>query len=73
MAALTPELLHARIELLRERCAEVAGPIEAELFSRLGCDRCGVTVDLLDGHPIGWTSNGDLEHGFTDLCPACST
>lgn len=71
MVALTPMLLAARIAELRERLVAVGG--EGLPLSLIYCDRCGETVDLRGGLPVGWTTEGDLEGGFTDLCRGCSS
>jgi hypothetical protein len=69
---LTSELLAKRIVALAARIEHIAGPPEGVAFSRLGCDRCGCTVDLLEGFPKGWTTTGDVERGWIDLCAGCS-
>lgn len=81
VAALTPELLYSRTYAELERIdtsAKALGwrdPDDQEiLLQRIVCDRCGTIVDLLvEPFPIGWTTVGDLEHGFTDLCRGCSS
>jgi hypothetical protein len=69
---LTPALMNARQVVLAERAAQAAGPVEEKLWEIACCDRCGTTVDLRAGHPEGWTTEGDFEHGFYDLCRGCS-
>lgn len=70
---LTPPLLRARIVRLFELVAAQHGPIEGIEWELVRCDRCGWTVHLLrDGFPSGWTTTGDAEHGWTDLCRGCS-
>lgn len=74
MTALTRELLERRLGKLADDAEEVAGPPEGILLARLLCDRCGREVNLLvQQFPTGWTTSGDLEGGFTDLCAACSS
>lgn len=60
--------------MLVERASDVAGPPEEHLLRVIYCDRCHAGVDLLvHGFPEGWTTSGDLENGFTDLCRGCSS
>jgi hypothetical protein len=76
---LTPALLRARVVVLNERVLAEAGRSpedvvgEEKLIERVVCDRCARWVDLRFGDfPEGWTTEGDFEHGFTDLCRGCS-
>jgi hypothetical protein len=70
---LTPQLLRARIVAIYERVAAEHGPLEDVIFERIACDNCGAVVNLLrDGHPVGWTTDGDAESGWRDLCETCS-
>lgn len=71
---LTPLLLEQRMTHLHRQCEAIAGPIEATLFQRIGCDRCGFVFDFFDlgVYPTGWTTTGDFERGWTDLCRGCS-
>lgn len=80
VAALTPELLYSRTTELLARLPG-AGPMSLEGLPGpfgpvwlLRCDRCGLGVNLLaEEFPDGWTAAGDLERGWTDLCPGCSS
>jgi hypothetical protein len=70
---LTPILLRARLSAIFERVAAEHGPVEDVVWELIRCDRCGRIHHLVfDGFPEGWTTSGDVEHGFTDLCRACS-
>ena len=70
---LTPWLLRQRTVFIFQRVSEEHGPVEDVIWELVRCDRCGLTVHLLrDGYPVGWTTDGDLERGWTDLCRACS-
>jgi hypothetical protein len=73
---LTHELLRERISRLFDRILlemkESDGPVEGVAWEKLRCDRCGTVHHLVDGMPVGWTTSGDFERGFTDLCRACS-
>lgn len=74
--ALTPALMRARVEILTRRNEQVGmdlGPADrVETIQRAICDRCRTVVDLRDGHPEGWTTDGDFTRGFVDLCRSCS-
>lgn len=72
MTALTVELVRARTVELFSRTIEAGGSIEEIIFERLVCDGCGRELNLLAEDPIGWTTRGDFERGFTDLCRSCS-
>lgn len=70
---LTPQLLRARTVAIFEKVSAEHGPVEEIVFEVLTCDGCGTEVHLLrDGYPLGWTTVGDLGHGWFDLCAVCS-
>lgn len=71
--AITFELLRSRTLALYERTIAEHGPVEQILPPHVVCDRCGLVVNLIaDPFPIGWTTTGDDERGWTDLCRSCS-
>jgi hypothetical protein len=70
---LTPRLLRERTAAIYERVMAEHGSVEEVIFEIVRCDDCGVTQHLLtQGYPMGWTTEGDLEHGWTDRCHSCS-
>ena len=70
---LTPSLLRRRTQFIFERVMEDHGPVEEIVWELVRCDRCGLTIHLLnDGYPEGWWTDGSFEKGWTDLCRACS-
>lgn len=69
---LTAELLRARTVVLFQHAFEAAGPVEEIIFEIVTCDGCGRVVNLLEGHPDGWTTEGDVDTGWRDLCETCS-
>ena len=70
---LTPELLRARTVAIFMRVSAEHGPVEEVIFERVMCDGCGHVVNMLrDGYPVGWTTEGDLNEGWRDLCGRCS-
>jgi hypothetical protein len=72
MKALTPELMRERTAALFERVIAENGPVEEVIFEIVQCNGCGTIHNLLTGPPVGWTTSGDLDHGFNDLCRSCS-
>lgn len=69
---LTHDLLRERVSRLFDAVLAQHGPVEELVWEKVRCDRCGEVHNLLLGMPVGWTTSGDFEHGFTDLCRACS-
>jgi hypothetical protein len=70
---LTAELLSKRTVVLYARCRAADPTADEIVFDIIGCDGCGVTVDLLrEPWPDGWTTGGDFDTGFRDLCAECS-
>lgn len=73
---LTPALMRERTSALFDQILAGLrpedGPVEEVVFEIITCDRCGLTHNLLTGPPEGWTTEGDLDRGFTDLCRSCS-
>jgi hypothetical protein len=76
VTALTHELLRERISRLFDQILlelkETDEPVPGVAWEKLRCDRCGAAHNLLGGTPVGWTTSGTFEDGFTDLCRACS-
>lgn len=70
---LTRELVNARQDRLNRRLLGfVTEPFEKTIAVLL-CDNCGLAVDLLEQpFPDGWTTEGDQDRGWVDLCPRCS-
>jgi hypothetical protein len=69
---LTAELLAKRMTVLFTRLLAEGGPADDVLFEVLRCDGCERTVNLLlDGHPAGWSTEGDFTRGWRDLCEDC--
>jgi hypothetical protein len=76
MTALTSELLRERTSVLFDqilRASDPEHPPEEIAFEVVTCDGCGCVCNLLLGPPVGWTTTGDFERGFTDLCRGCSS
>lgn len=72
MIALTHALLRDRISTIFERVIAASGPVEEVLWEVVRCDGCGRVHNVYrDGTPTGWMTEGDLDAGFTDLCPDC--
>lgn len=71
---LTAELMAKRLVVLAYTVDDEHGPIEEMLFMSLLCDDCRRVVRLDEGFAVlaGWTTQGDLEGGWTDWCPVCS-
>lgn len=72
MSALTEELLRERVSRLFDAVLAKHGPIEDLEWEVVRCDRCGDTHNLFNGTPVGWTTSGNFDEGFIDLCRACS-
>lgn len=72
MLPLTAELLSKRTVVLFTLAEAASGPVEEILFDVLTCDGCGATVNLLEGFPEGWSTEGDFERGWRDLCEECA-
>ncbi|HTE62972.1 MAG TPA: hypothetical protein VK631_21640 [Solirubrobacteraceae bacterium] len=76
-SALTPDLMQTRLLALRVSVFMTTGvipsPEDLVLFSTLKCDGCRTTLDPAETPNFsGWTTSGDLMHGFVDHCPDCS-
>jgi hypothetical protein len=69
---LTSDLLRERTSRLFDRVIAEHGAAEGIVFEKVRCDRCGTIQNLLLGPPVGWTTDGDFDQGFTDLCRGCS-
>jgi hypothetical protein len=70
---LTPLLLRQRLSFLFEQVMARSGPVEDIEWELVYCDRCGQVQHLVrDGYPVGWTTTGSFEGGWTDLCQGCS-
>jgi len=73
VSALTPELLRERTSRLFAELPAEAWVDAIESVALVRCDRCGAIVDLIRRpFPIGWTTAGSFETGWTDLCRSCS-
>jgi hypothetical protein len=70
---LTHDLLLTRTAVLLVSLTERSTPPRALIMSRIACDGCGAVVNLRHAPwPQGWTTEGDLAHGFDDRCEECS-
>lgn len=75
---LTSELMRERLDFLRARVEAEHGPSEL-IFETGYCDGCRRPLIFDPSDPgsleravAGWTTSGDLEHGFVDHCPECT-